>query len=105
VGATAGLLLELDEVRGLVEDKIQREFRTMASSTNATVVMYGTAWDGNNPLDRQKQVNLALEGQDGFRRHFEHDWQTLAAISPPYRALVDGEPHINTKAPRREPLW
>jgi hypothetical protein len=91
VGATADLLLELDEAQDLLEDKIQREFRPMASSTNATVVLYGTAWDTANPLERQKQINLALEGRDGLKRHFEYDWRTLGAISTAYRAFVEGE--------------
>jgi hypothetical protein len=91
VGSTADLLLELDEAQDLIEDKIQREFRPMASSTNAAVVLYGTAWDTANPLERQKQINLALEQHDGIRRHFEFDWRTLAAISPAYGAFVEGE--------------
>jgi hypothetical protein len=91
VGATADLLLELDEAQDLTEEKIQRDFRPMASSTNATVVLYGTAWNLANPLERQKQINLELERRDGVRRHFEFDWQILAAISPAYRAFVEGE--------------
>jgi hypothetical protein len=91
VGATADLLLELDEAQDLLEDKIQREFRPMASSTNATVVLYGTAWDAGNPLERQKQINLELERRDGVKRHFEYDWRTLGAISTAYRAFVEGE--------------
>ncbi|MGH2388987.1 MAG: hypothetical protein ACRDIE_12360 [Chloroflexota bacterium] len=91
VGATADILLELDEAQDLEEDKIQREFRPMASSTNATIVLYGTAWDGDSPLERQKQLNLDLERRDGIQRHFEYDWRVLAALSPPYRAFVEGE--------------
>ena len=91
VGGTADLLLELDEAQDLQEDKIQREFRPMASSTNATIVLYGTAWDTTNPLERQKQVNLDRERYDGVRRHFEYDWRVLAETSPPYRAFVEGE--------------
>jgi hypothetical protein len=91
VGATADLLLELDEAQDLDEDKIQREFRPMASSTNAPIVLYGTAWNTTNPLERQKQVNLDLERRDGLQRHFEYDWQALAALSPPYRAFVEAE--------------
>jgi len=91
VGATADLLLELDEAQDLQEDKIQREFRPMASSTNATIVLYGTAWDRDSPLERQKQVNLELEHRDGRRRHFEYDWHVLAAVSPAYRAFVESE--------------
>ena len=91
VGATADLLLELDEAQDLEEDKIQRDFRPMASSTNATTVLYGTAWDGANPLERQKQHNLELERRDGVRRHFEYDWTALAAISPAYDRFVRAE--------------
>ena len=91
VGGTADLLLELDEAQDLEEDKVQREFRPMASSTNAAIVLYGTAWDVANPLERQKQVNLAMEQHDGIRRHFQYDWQALARISPAYRAFVEGE--------------
>jgi len=91
VGGTADLLLELDEAQDLDEEKIQRDFRPMASTTNATIVLYGTAWDTSNPLERQKQLNLALEQHDHVKRHFEYDWHALAEISPPYRAFVEGE--------------
>jgi len=91
VGATADLLLELDEAQNLDDDKIQCDFRPMASSTNATVVLYGTAWDSSNPLERQKQLNLELERQTGIKLHFEYDWHTLAKDCPPYRAFVEGE--------------
>ena len=91
VGATADLLLELDEAQDLAEDKIQRDFRPMASSANATIVYYGTAWDAASPLERQKDLNLDLERRDGIRRHFEYDWTVLAALSPAYRAFVEGE--------------
>ncbi|MHB0857310.1 MAG: hypothetical protein ACYC5M_07040 [Anaerolineae bacterium] len=36
VGATAGILLEADEAQDIDEDKWNRDFRPMASSTNAT---------------------------------------------------------------------
>lgn len=91
VGATADLLLELDEAQELAAEKIQRDFRPMASSTNATTVLYGTAWDATNPLELQKQINLELEQRDGVRRHFEYDWRALAEISSAYRAFVEGE--------------
>jgi hypothetical protein len=91
VGATADILLELDEAQDLEEDKIQREFRPMVSSTTAVIVLYGTAWDTDSPLERQKQANLELQQRDGIQRHFEYDWRVLAALSPPYRAFVEGE--------------
>jgi len=91
VGATADLLLELDEAQDLHDDKIQCDFRPMASTTNAPIVMYGTAWDAASPLERQKQLNLDLERHDHKQRHFEYDWHALARISPAYRAFVQAE--------------
>ncbi|HEY8684766.1 MAG TPA: hypothetical protein VIO57_04085, partial [Chloroflexota bacterium] len=68
-----------------------REFRPMASSTNATTVLYGTAWSEDSLLQRQREVNLAHERRTGERLHYEFDWRTLAAVNAPYRAFVEGE--------------
>jgi hypothetical protein len=43
VGATASLLLEIDEAQDVTHEKFDRDFRPMAATTNATTVMYGTA--------------------------------------------------------------
>ena len=91
VGATAGLLLEIDEAQDVDPDKYDREFRPMASSTNATTVLYGTAWSEDSLLQRQREINLAHERRTGERLHYEFDWRTLAAVNAPYRAFVEGE--------------
>ena len=91
MGATASLLLEIDEAQDFDEGKYQRDFRPMASSTNATTVLYGTAWAEDDLLAKQKRANLEAEAGDGIRRHFEYDWTVLAAISPAYRRFVEGE--------------
>lgn len=91
VGATAGLLLEIDEAQDVDPDKYDRDFRPMASSTNATTVLYGTAWSEDSLLQRQREINLAHEQRTGERRHYEFDWRTLAAGNAPYRAFVEGE--------------
>ncbi len=91
VGATAGLLLEIDEAQDVSPEKYDREFRPMASSTNATTVLYGTAWSEDSLLERQREINLAHERRTGERLHYEFDWRTLAALNPPYRAFVEGE--------------
>lgn len=91
VGLTASLLLEVDEAQDMDEAKYQKDFRPMASSTNATTVLYGTAWTGDTLLEKQAALNRDLEGKDGVRRHFQYDWQTLAALSPAYRAFVEAE--------------
>jgi hypothetical protein len=91
VGHTAGLLLEVDEAQDVDQEKFDREFRPMAATTNATTVFYGTAWDDSTLLERMKQVNLEAERRDGVRRHFEYDWQTVAAHNADYAAYVETE--------------
>ena len=91
VGHSAQLLLEIDEAQDVDEEKFDREFRPMASTTNATTVFYGTAWDDSTLLERAKQRNLELERADGVRRHFEYDWQTVARYNPAYGRFVEAE--------------
>ena len=44
VGHTADILLEIDESQDVSKDKYSKEFRPMASASNATTVDYGTTW-------------------------------------------------------------
>jgi hypothetical protein len=91
VGATADLLLEIDEAQDVGAEKFDRDFRPMASTTNATTVMYGTAWSDETLLARQRAVNLEIERTTGERRHFEYDWQACASCNPNYRQFVGNE--------------
>ena len=91
VGLTASLLLEIDEAQDFDEQKYTKDFRPMASSTNATTVLYGTAWTGDTTLEHQIAINRDLEKKDGIKRHFEYNWQTLAAISTDYAQFVESE--------------
>ena len=91
VGHTADLLLEVDEAQDVDIDKFDKELRPMAASTGATTVFYGTAWDDANLLERAKQTHLEAERRDGVRRHFEYDWQAVAAHNPAYARYVLGE--------------
>lgn len=91
VGATASLILEVDEAQAVDAEKYQRDFRPMAAAANATTVLYGTAWDGTTLIERAKEEHLALERRDGIRRHFEYDWETVAAFNPNYRRFVEAE--------------
>jgi len=81
VGATADLLLEIDEAQDVSPDKFDRDYRPMASTTNATTILYGTAWSDTTLLARQRAVNLELEQQSGLRLYYQHDQRTLAAIN------------------------
>src|SRR5450759_654513 len=91
VGATADLLLEIDEAQDVECEKFDRDFRPMASTTNATTVLYGTAWSDSTLLAQQSAVNQELARCTGEQQHFEYDWRTLAAINPAYRSFVENE--------------
>ena len=91
VGATANLLLEIDEAQDILPEKFDRDFRPMASTTNATTILYGTAWSDTTLLAQQRAVNLERQQRTGLRLHFEYDWRTLAALNPAYRAFVEQE--------------
>ena len=91
VGHTADILLEIDESQDVEKDKYTRDFRPMASSTNATTVHYGTPWDDASLLEEVGQLNLDLEKSDGLKRHFRFDWQEVAKYNPGYLAFVEAE--------------
>jgi len=91
VGATAHLLLEVDEAQDVSREKYAKEFRPMGATTNTTTVLYGTSWIPDSLLEEQKQVNLALEAEDGMRRHFQYDWRQVAVHNPDYGRYVEGE--------------
>jgi hypothetical protein len=91
VGATADILLEIDEAQDVDEEKYQRDFRPMASTANATTVLYGTAWTDDSLLERTRRSNLEREQRIGRRLHFEYTWEHLAALNPAYGLFVEGE--------------
>ncbi len=103
VGATAHPLLEIDEAQEVDEAKYLRDFRPMGASTNATTVLYGTAWTGETLLEHQKQQNLEMDARAAklvgtrrapkgpLKRHFEFPWTALAALNPDYKAYVEAE--------------
>ncbi|GCE13301.1 phage terminase large subunit family protein [Tengunoibacter tsumagoiensis] len=91
VGATASLLLEIDEAQDVSAEKFDRDFRPMASTTNATTVLYGTAWSDRTLLAQQQARNREFEQRTGIQLHFEYDWRILAAVNSAYRHYVEQE--------------
>src|SRR5579884_1229186 len=87
VGATADLLLEIDEAQDVSEEKYLKDFRPMAATANTTAVLYGTAWSDDTMLAKQRAANL----RDDPTAHFEYPWTVLAELSPDYRAFVQAE--------------
>ena len=90
-GATASLLLEVDEAQDVDADKYQRDLRPMVSSTSAPTVLYGTAWAPDSLLEVQRAANDALTARDGIRRNFVCDWTVGAERNPAYRRFVEAE--------------
>lgn len=91
VGATASLLLQLDEAQDILIAKYDKEFAPMAASTNATRVFWGTAWTTTSLLARARREAEAAEKLDGIRRVFIYDADHVRAVLPAYGKFVDGE--------------
>jgi len=91
VGATAHILLEVDESQDVSKGKYTKEFKPMGAATNVTTVHYGTTWDDATLLEEVKQTNLELERRDGIKRHFHFDWQEVAKYNSDYLHYVEGE--------------
>ncbi len=91
VGATADILLEIDEAQDVDEEKYLRDFRPMAATANATTVLYGTAWTEDCLLEKGRHHNLERQGRLGRRLHFEYTWEHLARLNPAYGRFVEGE--------------
>lgn len=90
-GATASLLLEIDEAQDVDAAKYARDFRPMAAASNATTVIYGTAWTPETILEAQRAVNDDRTRIDGMARNFVFDWTTGAAHNPAYGRFVEAE--------------
>src|SRR4030042_88755 len=102
VGHTAEVLLEVDESQDVSKDKYTKEFRPMASSSNATTVHYGTTWDDTTLLEEIKQSNIELEKKDHVKRHFKYDWQEVAKCNPAYGRFAESE---LARLGESHPLW
>ena len=91
VGATASILLAVDEAQDVDPEIYHRSFRPMASTTRATTVLFGTAWNEDNIIEEQRRANRILEKETGEQLNFEAPWTVLAAMNPAYKAFVEGE--------------
>ena len=88
VGATASLLLEVDEAQDITPQKFDKEILPMAASTNATRVFWGTAWTSNTLLARELRAALQLEKSDGIRRVFILNADQVSPEVPAYGKFV-----------------
>jgi len=88
VGATASLLLSVDEAQDIQVDKFDKEIVPMAASTNATRIFWGTAWTASTLLAREEKAALALQEKDGIRRVWRLTCDQVAAEVPAYGQFV-----------------
>lgn len=88
VGATASILLEVDEAQDVSIDKYDKDIAPMASSTHATRVFYGTAWTSFTLLARELRAARAAEAIDGRPRVFVVDANQVGAEVPAYKRHV-----------------
>ena len=89
VGATADILLSIDEAQEIPIAKFDKDFDPMTASTNATRVFFGTAWTGDTLLERERRFALLAEKQDGIKRVFFYTADDVRRLVPAYGAHVD----------------
>jgi hypothetical protein len=88
VGATASLLLECDEAQDVLESVWGAKFEPMAASTNATSVLWGTAWTSSTLLAKTIKRLRVLEAVDGVKRVFVVTPAQVTAENPAYGEFV-----------------
>ncbi|MCJ7520027.1 MAG: hypothetical protein MUO42_10225 [Anaerolineaceae bacterium] len=91
VGATANLLLEVDEAQDILPAKYDKDIAPMAASTNATRVFWGTAWTSRTLLARELRACLKAERQDGIKRVFIMTADEVRKEVPAYGDFVDDQ--------------
>ena len=88
VGATANLLLSVDEAQDIQINKFDKDIAPMAASTNATRVFWGTAWTATTLLAREEKAALARQEKDGLQRVWRINVNDVAAEVPAYGQFV-----------------
>lgn len=88
VGATASLLMEVDEAQDVDKAKFDKDFSPMRASTGAPIVAYGTTWTDNTLLERFKS-----DVQQGRAkgRCYQVKPEQIALSNPAYGEFVDAE--------------
>jgi hypothetical protein len=101
VGATADLLLSVDEAQEVDPAKFDKDFDPMTASTNATRVFWGTAWTSGTLLERQRRIALQSQQKDGLQRLFFFTADDVRRLVPAYGEHVD---RVISERGRNHPL-
>ena len=91
VGATANILLEVDEAQDILPAKFDKDIAPMAASANATRVFWGTAWTSRTLLARELRAARKAEQSDGIQRVFMLTADDVRKEVPAYGIFVDNE--------------
>ncbi len=101
VRATANRLLVVNEAQDVPLGKYDKDIDPMAASANATRLIAGTRWTAATLLEREYQLALEAEKQDGLRRVFFLTAEDVGRLVPEYRKHVDG---VIARLGRQHPL-
>ncbi len=101
VGATADLLLSVDEAQDVSIQKFDKDFDPMTASTNATRVFWGTAWTSHTLLHRQMVTARREQEADGVKRLFQYSADDIRRVVPEYGMKVDA---VVAEKGRQHPL-
>ena len=88
LGATADLLLSVDEAQSVGVAKFDRDFDPMTASTNATRIFWGTAWTSDTLLERERRIASQSQQKDGLQRLFYYTAEDVLAIVPSYASFM-----------------
>ena len=91
VGATANVLLEVDEAQDILPAKYDKDIAPMAASTNATRIFWGTAWTSRTLLARELRSARKAEQKDGIQRVFVLTADDVSREVPAYGDFVAGQ--------------
>lgn len=88
VGATASLLMEVDEAQDTDRDKFNKDFSPMRASTGAPLVAYGTTWTDNTLLEDFKR---GIEEGGAAGKIFKVTPEIIGEDNPRYWGFVESE--------------
>jgi len=88
VGATASLLVQVDEAQDVQIAKYDKDIAPMAASTNALRLFWGTAWTSDTLLGRELRAARLAQAQDGKARAFVLTAEDVGREVPAYAEYV-----------------
>lgn len=91
VGATADLLLIINEAQDISPAIYDRKFAPMAASRNATRVFCGTVWTSNTLLAQMTRAARQAEAADGIKRVFFYTAKDVRKENKKYGRYVDAQ--------------